>query len=143
MPCQLLYDRGGGLPPRFADYASAIAASCVTTVPSVKVTLAVTPAAVSRTEPASSHFPRISPKKVSSEVFTRHAVKSALPSRTRACAPGRTVRDSLRIPVGLITRVRVRAREDWGLCITPESVVSLMPGFVFLLAMFGSFLGFS
>ena len=44
------------------------------------------------------------------KVFTRHAVKSALSSRTRARAPGRSNRDSLRIPVGLTTRVRVRAR---------------------------------
>ena len=40
------------------------------------------------------------------------------------------------------TRVCVRAREGWGLCITPESVVSPMPGFVFLLAICGSFFGF-
>jgi len=50
------------------------------------------------------------------------------------------IRDSLRIPVGLTTRACVRAREGWGLCITPESTLSPMPGFVFLLAMSGSFL---
>ena len=54
----------------------------------------------------------------------------------------RSNRDSLRIPVGLTTRVRVRAREGWGLCITPGLAFSPMPGFVFLLAISGSFLGF-
>ena len=45
-----------------------------------------------------------------------------------------------RLSIMNIVRVRVRAREGWGLCITPESTLSPMPGFVFLLAMFGSFL---
>ena len=58
--------------------------------------------------------------------------------RTRAW--GMTVNGILLISPYDIPRVRVREREGWGVCITPESTLSPMPGFVFLLAMFGSFL---
>ena len=51
-------------------------------------------------------------------IATHALAHTHLRARKRAHARGRSIRDSLRIPVGLTTRTRTRARN--ALCITPE-----------------------
>ena len=68
----------------------------------------------------------------------RHAVKSALSSRTRVRAPGRSNRDSLRIPVGLTTRVRgLGVVHNSGIGVFADAGIRISVGHVWLL--FGVF----
>ena len=56
-------------------------------------------------------------------------------TRTRVVSPTGILKESLTVLPG------AHAREGWGLCITPESALSPMPGVAFsLFAIFGSFL---